>query len=313
MDKSKIQGHIAVLCTSLIFAVNIPLSKNLMPEWMNPLGLTYSRFAFGAIAFWLFSLFFKSEKVTKRDMGTLFVGSFLGVGINQATFITGLRLTSATNASIVITITPILVMIISYFILKEPITLKKVSGVILGLIGVLTVILTSDIVASGREASIIGDLLCVASSLSYALFLVLTRGISKRYSSVTIMKWMFLFSAIIFFPFCYKDVVTAKLFVEGTSLAWGSYAYLLFGATFITYLLIPIAQKQIRPTTIGMYNYLQPLVASFIAVMWGLDTFSWIKPASALLIFAGVFFVTTSKSREDVERERLLKLEKTNF
>jgi len=313
MDRSKIKGHIAILCTSLIFGVNIPLSKNLMPDWMSPLGLTYSRFAFGAIAFWMLSLFLKSEKVSRKDMGMLFFGSFLGVGLNQASFIFGLQHTSATNASIVITITPILAMIISFFILKEPITFKKAGGVFIGLVGVLSMILTSEISSSGREASIIGDLLCITSSLSYAFYLVLLRGISKRYSSVTIMKWMFLFSSLMFLPFGYKDVISARIFSEGSSAAWGSYIYLLVGATFITYLLIPVAQKQIRPTTIGMYNYLQPLVASFIAIMWGQDIFSWTKPISALLIFAGVYFVTTSKSREDVERERLLKLEKTNF
>jgi drug/metabolite transporter (DMT)-like permease len=313
MNKPKVQGHVAMLFTSLIFGVNIPLSKNLMPDWMSPLGLTYSRFAFGAIAFWLLSLFLKSEKVTRKDMGMLLLGSLLGVAVNQAAFIFGLQHTSATNASIVITITPILAMIISFFILKEPITLKKAGGVMIGLIGVLSMILTSEVSSSGREASIIGDLLCIASSLSYAFFLVLMRGISKRYSSVTIMKWMFLFSALMFLPFGFKDVSSAKIFTEGTSAAWGSYVYLLVGATFITYLLIPVAQRQIRPTTIGMYNYLQPLVASFIAIMWGQDVFSWTKPISAVLIFAGVYFVTTSKSREDVERERLLKLEKTNF
>ena len=313
MNKAKIQGHVAMLFTSLIFGVNIPLSKNLMPDWMSAFGMTYTRFAFGAMAFWLLSMLFKSEKVTRKDMGTLFLGSLLGVGLNQAAFISGLQMTSATNASIVITITPILAMIISFFILKEPITFKKAGGVIIGLVGVLSMILTSEVSASGREASIIGDLLCVVSSLSYAFFLVLTRGISKRYSSVTIMKWMFLFSAVIFLPFGYKDVISAKIFTEGTSTAWGSFIYLLVGATFITYLLIPIAQKQIRPTTIGMYNYLQPLVASFIAIMWGQDVFSWTKPVAALLIFTGVYFVTTSKSREDVERERLLKLEKPKF
>ena len=313
MNKAKIQGHVAMLFTSLIFGVNIPLSKNLMPDWMSPLGLTYSRFAFGAMAFWLLSLFLKSEKVTRKDMGTLFLGSLLGVGVNQAAFISGLQMTSATNASIVITITPILAMVISFFILKEPITFKKAGGVIIGLVGVLSMILTSEVSASGREASFIGDFLCILSSLSYAFFLVLTRGISKRYSSVTIMKWMFLFSALMFAPFGYKEVSSARIFVEGTSAAWSSYLYLLIGATFITYLLIPIAQKQIRPTTIGMYNYLQPLVASYIAIMWGHDVFSWSKPLFAILIFAGVYFVTTSKSREDVERERLLKIEKMNL
>jgi drug/metabolite transporter (DMT)-like permease len=313
MNKAKIQGHIALLFSALIFGVNIPFSKNLMPGWMSPLGLTYSRILFGATAFWLLSLFLKSEKVTRKDMGTLLVGSLLGVGLNQASFISGLQLTSVTNASIVITITPILTMIISYFILKEPITIKKAGGVIIGLIGVLTMIYTSEIVASGHHASLIGDLLCMSSSLSYAFFLVLTRGISKRYNPVTIMKWMFLFSAVLFFPLGYKGIVSARIFTDGTSVAWSSYLYMLVGATFITYLLIPVAQKVIRPTTIGMYNYLQPLVASFIAIMLGQDTFSWTKPLSAILIFMGVYFVTTSKSLEDVERERLRQLAQSDL
>ena len=313
MNKAKLQGHIAMLFTSLIFGVNIPLSKNLMPDWISPIGLTYSRFAFGAVAFWVISLFFKWEKVTRKDMATLFLGSLLGVGINQASFISGLERTSVTNASIVITVTPILAMIISFFILKEPITLKKAGGVLIGLIGVLTMILTSQLAGHGREASVIGDMLCVLSSLSYAFFLVLSRGISKRYSSVTLMKWMFLFSALMFFPLGSKELFSAKIFQSGSSVAWGSYLYMLIGATMITYLLIPFAQRTIRPTTIGMYNYLQPLVAAFIAIMWGHDTFSWIKPISAVLIFTGVYFVTTSKSREDVERERLQKSGKTDI
>ena len=305
LRKPNIQGHVAMLCTSLIFAVNIPVSKNLMPGWMAPMGLTYSRFAFAAIAFWLLSLFVKSEKVAKKDMVTLFIGALLGVGLNQAAFINGLQMTSVTNASIILTSTPILAMIISFFILKEPITFKKAGGVFLGLIGVLFIILGTDIPQSDREATFIGDLLVLFSCLSYAFFLVLTRGISKRYSSVTIMKWMFLFSALIFFPFGFKNIISSALFAGGSASAWMSYGYLLIGATFITYLLIPVAQKQIRPTTIGMYNYLQPLVASFIAVMWGHDNISWTEPMAAILIFSGVYFVTTSKSREDVEKEQL--------
>jgi drug/metabolite transporter (DMT)-like permease len=118
------------------------------------------------------------------------------------------------------------------------------------------------------------------------------------------MKWMFLFSAILFMPLGFKDMMSAAIFIHGSSVAWESYLYMLIGATLITYLLIPFAQREIRPTTIGMYNYLQPLVASFIAIMWGPDTFSWNKPLSGILIFAGVYLVTTSKSREDVEHEK---------
>jgi drug/metabolite transporter (DMT)-like permease len=116
------------------------------------------------------------------------------------------------------------------------------------------------------------------------------------------MKWMFLFSALLAMPWGLHDTISANLFSSGSKVAWGSFIYMLFGATFITYLLIPFSQKRIRPTTIGMYNYLQPLMASIVSITIGTESFSWIKPIAAMLIFAGVYLVTTSKSREDLER-----------
>jgi drug/metabolite transporter (DMT)-like permease len=304
MDKSKLQGNAAMLVASIIFGANIPISKNLMPYWMSPWAVSYSRFAFGAIMFWLVSLFMPKTKVSKKDMFTLFIGSLLGVGVNQTAFIYGLQLTAPTDASIVVTTMPIMAMMIAFFMLKEPITFKKASGVFLGLSGVLSIILSANYNSGGKGASVAGDLFCMLSCLSYAFFLVVTRDISKKYNGVTIMKWMFLFSSIVTFPLGFHDLVSAEIFVSGDKTAWASYLYLLFGATFFTYLLIPEAQKRIRPTTIGMYNYVQPLVASIIAISVGQDTFSWIKPFAAVLIFLGVYLVTTSKSREDMEREK---------
>ncbi len=303
MNRTKLQGNAAMLVASIIFGANIPISKNLMPYWMSPWAVSYSRFAFGAIMFWLVSMFMPRTKIHKKDMLTLFVGSLLGVGINQTAFIYGLQQTAPTDASIVVTTMPIMAMMIAFFILREPITLKKAGGVFLGLTGVLSIILSASYNSGGKGASVIGDLFCMLSCLSYAFFLVVTRNISKKYNGVTIMKWMFLFSSIVTFPLGFYDLVSARIFVSGDKTAWGSYLYLLVGATFLTYLLIPEAQKRIRPTTIGMYNYVQPLVASIIAISLGQDSFSWIKPIAAILIFLGVYMVTTSKSREDVELE----------
>jgi drug/metabolite transporter (DMT)-like permease len=302
MNKEKLKGHVAMFFTATIFGINIPFSKMLMPQWMSAEAMTYSRFLFGAIAFWITSLFVHSEHVTRKDLGLLFIGALLGVVFNQGFFIEGLMRTTSSDASIVTTTTPIMVMIISFIFLKEPITTKKAGGVLLGFVGVLAIIITSDFEQNGRTPSTLGDLLCIASSLSYAFFLVLTRSISKRYQSLTIMKWMFLFATILTFPMGYKDLLAAKIFTQFNHAAWGSFLYMMIGATFITYLLIPVSQKRIRPTTIGMYNYLQPLMASVISIFLGKETFTWVKPIAAILIFMGVYLVTTSKSKEDVEQ-----------
>lgn len=304
MNKTKLQGHAAMLVAAIIFGANYPITKHLLHNWMSPWGLTCSRFAFGALAFWLLSLVVPKEKVPARDMLTLFVGSLLGVGINQGLFLFGLQFTTPSDAAIVGTIMPIIVMLISFVILKEPITFKKAGGVLLGLIGVLCVLLSAgNGSASSGTQPLLGDILCIVSCLMYAFFLVITRNISKVYSPVTIMKWMFLFSTILSMPFGYNDILSARLLDAGSPEDWAAFAYLLIGATFITYILMPMAQKRIRPTTIGMYNYVQPLVASAIAISVGIEQFTWIKPFAAILIFGGVYFVTTSKSREDLERE----------
>ncbi len=149
-----------------------------------------------------------------------------------------------------------------------------------------------------------GNLLCFISVVSYATYLVISKPIAQRYSPVTLMKWMFLFSTILMLPFSMQDVVNAKLFSEDTSLsALASLFYVVFFATFLAYLFIPIALKRIRPTTISMYNYAQPLVAATLAILMSQDTLTWDKPIAALLVFTGVYLVTQSKSRADLENE----------
>ncbi len=152
--------------------------------------------------------------------------------------------------------------------------------------------------------SLDGDMMMIVSGLMYAIYLVLSKPLSLRYSSVTMMKWMFLFTTLTLVPFTFRHVLDAPAFHrevwDFTEL--GAIFYVLFGATFLPYLLIPMSLKRIRPTTVSMYNYVQPIVASFIAVMIGQDTLSWQKVLSAVLVFTGVYLVTQSKSREDMEK-----------
>ena len=149
-----------------------------------------------------------------------------------------------------------------------------------------------------------GDVLCVISAVSYATYLTAFRNVIVKYSPVTTMKWMFLFTTLTLVPFTFRHVLDAPAFHrevwDFTEL--GAIFYVLFGATFLPYLLIPMSLKRIRPTTVSMYNYVQPIVASFIAVMIGQDTLSWQKVLSAVLVFTGVYLVTQSKSREDMEK-----------
>lgn len=229
----------------------------------------------------------------------------LGVGINQGLFIVGLNRSSPVDASIIATAVPIFVLLLAAVILKEPITRKKSFGVFMGVSGGLLLVFSSTHTADSIS-SLDGDVMMIVSGLMYAIYLVLSKPLSLRYSSVTMMKWMFLFTTLTLVPFTFRHVLDAPAFHREV---WdfkelSAIFYVLFGATFLPYLLIPMSLKRIRPTTVSMYNYVQPIVASFIAVMVGQDTFSWQKFLSAILVFIGVYLVTQSKSREDIDREQ---------
>ncbi len=291
-----------MLTASVIFALNVPITKSLIPVWVAPPGMTTLRILFAAAMFWLVSLFQKKEKVARKDFPVIFFGSFFGMAFNQMMFIIGLSKTSPIDSSIISTLSPVMVMLISAAVLREPITAKKALGVIIGALGAILIIITQTH-SGAKSSSWLGNLFCVISSASYAVYLVMTKPVTLRYTPVTLLKWMFLFSALMIIPFTYRDVIDAKVFTIFDASASVRVFYVLFFATFISYFLIPVALKRIRPTTVGSYNYIQPLVASFAAIAVGLDYLTWEKPTAAVLIFSGVYLVTMSKSRADVERE----------
>lgn len=301
----KLKGHLFVFVAYILFAINIPVSKYLLPSHVTPEALTIMRMAFGCVMFWVTSLFTAKENVPPKDIGLLFACGMCGIAFNQGLFINGLSLTSPLDASIITTAGPVFVMILAALILKEPITRMKAFGVLLGLCGALLLVLHSANVVAEQASSLGGNLMIVCSSLSYSLYLVLSRPLVARYSSITIMKWMFLFATLALVPFTFREVLDAPAFNREILDYKELFAifFVLFGATFLPYLFLPPAQKRIRPTTVSMYNYVQPIVASLIAVLIGQDRLSLTVVISAVFVFVGVYLVTQSKSRADVEKE----------
>jgi drug/metabolite transporter (DMT)-like permease len=298
---NKAKGHIAILSANVIFGLNTSISRGLMPDTLSPYVLTFFRMAGAMCLFWIVSLFTKREKVPLKDVGLLFLAGMFGILINQMVFLVGLAKSSPIDSSMVITLLPVFSMCLAAVILKEPITIKKVAGVVIGAMGVLLLITHN----SGGEigsGSIIGTLLVMCSSLSYAFYLSVFKNLIGRYSPVTAMKWMFLFATIIALPFCWQPLAATRYSALSGSTCL-QIGYVVGCATFLSYFLIPVGQKALRPTTLSMYNYLQPIVASLVAVSMGLDRFGIEKVVSGLLIFVGVFLVTRSKSREQMLRK----------
>jgi drug/metabolite transporter (DMT)-like permease len=298
----KMKGHLIVLVTNILFGFNIPISKSLLAS-VGPFGWSFTRAFFTCLCFWTLSLFLPRERPAHRsDLGLLLVCALFGMVFNQLSFVVGLTKTSPIDASIISTAVPVMVMIIAAIVLKEPITPTKVTGVLVGTAGALLLIISGANGSTGSNG-LHGDLLCLFSGLSYAIYLVISKPLVQRYSSVTIMKWTFLFSSVFLFPTGFSELKIIDIAAIDTRL-WLQIAYTLMLGTFIPYLLIPMGLKRLRPTTMSMYNYVQPMVAAIVAIIALQDTFTWVKLIAAVLVFSGVYTVNRSKSRAQMEAEK---------
>ncbi|MCD8301964.1 MAG: DMT family transporter [Prevotellaceae bacterium] len=302
MKLQNYKGHLALLGAAIMWGLMCPMGKEALKNGISGVDLVEFRMTSAAICFWIASIFAPKEHVKPHDLLMLFFATLLGVVFNQGLFTFGLALTSPVDAAIMTTLTPIVTMIIAAIYLKEPITGKKVFGIFLGSIGALTLILSNQGASDGKVGSVPGDLLCLAGQISYAFYLTIFKGLIAKYNVVTLMKWMFTYSAIVFIPFSYHALSVTDFSVI-PPFVWGCVAYVIVGGTFFAYLLVIVGQKTLRPTVVSMYNYVQPIVSTIVSVLIGISVFGIVKGIAVVLVFAGVYVVTQSKSRTEMLAE----------
>jgi drug/metabolite transporter (DMT)-like permease len=294
-----IRGHAAILAANALWGLDASIGKTVLSE-LSAVTVTTLRMVAAALVFWMFSMFIPKEHVHHQDMLKLFFAALLGVVLNQGMFLFGLSYTTALDASIVMTATPILTMVVAAVYLKEPITSMKVIGVFVGAVGILILILNCQ--TTGRHpGNLTGDVLCLLSQVSFAFYLVLFKDLIAKYSPITICKWLFIYASLCFIPFSYADVVSLD-FSSFSIALWLRLGYVVVGSTFLAYICLMSSQRLLRPTIVSMYNYIQPIIVALVMVIMGIDGLNWMKAVAIVLIFVGVFYVTLSKSRNDFEQ-----------
>lgn len=294
---STIIGHLACFGAYCIFGFNIVCCKNISnAHVLTPMDLFCLR-AIGATAlFWLLSLFMPKEKVDRKDLPKIFVASMFGLFLTQVSFLKAITLATSIDVSIANTCTPIMTMFVAAIALKEPITGKKIGGVLMSLAGVLLLIFNSVGLGGGvSETQPMGIVLTIVNALTFALYLGIFRPLIAKYNVVTFMKWMFLFSMLVALPFNARHLVQAPFGQMESKVLW-QVAYVVVCATFVAYFLIPVGQKRLRPTLVSMYNYTQPIIATLISIIIGLDRMTWQKVVAMVLVFAGVWIVNQSRA-----------------
>ena len=297
IDESKVKGHLAMLGANVMWGLMSPVVKIVFAAGVvAPMIMVDFRVAGAALLFWLTSLFLPKEHVPAGDILRLFGAGMLGVLFNQGCFILGVNLTSPGEASLVTTTMPMWGMLLAWLILREPITLKKAGGIAAGAAGAIILIAGNGARAYGSNPAL-GDVIVLCAQLSYALYLTLYRNFIRKYSLVTLMKWMFLSATVVGLPSSLKWLgATDWSAISPTE--WGGIAYVVVCGTFLAYICIMIGQKTLRPTLVGMYNYVQPIVATITGICLGLDRFTPVKALAIALIFSGVWLVTISKAKD---------------
>ena len=277
---------------NVIFGLGVPVTKALLDDWVTPMGYMASRCVGATILFWVVACFLPKEHVERRDLITIMLGGLLGFVISQTLTAEALKYTTPVYFSLVAALTPVSVMLLAAFFLKEKITGIKTLGVILGISGALLMLYMSWTGGTGSN-DLLGISLAVLSVLTWAVYLIITRKVSEKYSSVTQMKYVFLVSTIVTVPIALLTEPHQTLY----SSAWqwsgvAEMAFIVLFATGLGYFLIPYAMKFLRATTVSIYTNIQPVVASLVAIAVHQDVFTWDKPVAAILVLLGAYIVT---------------------
>lgn len=296
-DRNSIAGHMSALIAYAIFGFNIIVCKDLTSgNLIPPLGIFTLRSLVAGALFWIVSLFLPSEKVDRKDYIRIFAASMLGFLTCQVTFLVGIPHITPMDCSILTAMSPIYTMGIAAIVIKEPITFQKAGGVAISFVGIIYLIVSRVVTPGGvAESTPFGIFMIVLNSLSFSMYLGIFKPLIAKYSAVTFMKWIFLFSTCVSAPLSMKGLIATD-WTTIPPIQFAELAFLIICATFVTYFLIPIAQKRIRPTLVSMYSYIQPIIAIVVSIALGMDVITWQKVLAAVMVFGGVVIVSYSKS-----------------
>jgi len=287
----RVLALIAVSIATLIYGLNYTIAKEVMPIYVKPFGFILIRVLGATIIFWFVSLFVTSEKIEKGDYQKIFVASIFGVALNMLAFFKGLSLTTPISASVMMVMSPIMVLIFSSILIKKSIGKQRILGVFIGLAGTILLITYGSSNTSTSINNNWGNFLVFINAASYGLYLVLAKDLVKKYHPITFIKWFYLFGLILVLPFGFNEFTEVSWQEMPTNIYW-NIGFVVIFTTCITYLFNLYGLSKLKPTTVSVFIYLQPLIATSFALILGSDSLNMIKVIAAIFIFFGVYLVT---------------------
>lgn len=313
--RNVIIAHLALFAVNMIYGANYILAKDVMPNYLGPNAFIFMRVAGASLLFWIILLFQKREKIERKDWLTIAACGLFGIAMNQLFFFNGLSLTSGINASIIMTSTPIIVAVLAFFIRKEALSKMKISGIVIGAIGAISLTLAGS---NPAVDSALGDLFIFINAASYSVYLILAKSLMEKYKPLTVITYVMTFGLLLIslFPLTIPELMATD-FASFTGPIIGKVIFVIVGVTFIAYLFNIFALQHVSPTVSGSYIYLQPILAIFFAFFFfyiGISdddsgSVSLEKVLYMLLVFAGVFITSRSTYLENKKRKALARNE----
>ena len=282
---------IGATIVSIIYGVTFTIAKDVMPVYIDAYGFILLRVGGSVILFWLIWLFMPKEKIVLTDFPRIIAAAFFGVAFNMLTFFKGLSLTSPISAAVIMVSTPMIVLTLSAIIMKERMQKRKVFGIVLGLVGTAFLILYGKSIGNATHAEL-GNFLVLVNAISYGFYLIIVKKLMDKYNAFTFVKWIYLFGFIMVLPFGWSQFQTVSWALVPMDICW-KIGFVVVFSTFLTYLLNLLSMKELKPTTVAVFIYLQPLFATIFAISLGKDELSLVKIGSAVLIFGGVYLVSS--------------------
>ncbi|MEA1785620.1 DMT family transporter [Arenibacter sp. GZD96] len=282
---------LAAIGATTIYGLNHTIAKGVMPFYVEPYGFIFLRVLGAAVLFWLLSFFVPKEKIVKKDWGRLAVCATLGACVNMLAFFKGLSLSTPINSSVLVTTTPIMVIVLSALLIKEKITLQKATGILIGFIGAVTLIVFGAEVRQDAPNIPLGNLLFIVNSICYGTYLILIKKMIEKYHPFTVLKWLFTLGVLLTFPVAYAQVeaiMWSKIPIDIV----GSILFVVVGTTFLTYLFNVFALTQLKASTVSAFVYLQPLIGILFAVFTGKDSLTTLKIVATILVLTGIYLAS---------------------
>ncbi len=287
---SRIWALCGATFVAFIYGATFIVAKDVMPTYIQPFGFILLRVLGATVLFWILGLLAPKEKIDKKDFPRIAAAAFFGVALNMLTFFKGLSMTSPISASVIMVSTPIVVLLFSAIFLKEGLGLRKISGVLIGMSGTVVLIVYGS-VSGDAASSQIGNLLVFVNAVSYAMYLILIKKLITKYHAFSFIKYIYSFGLLFVLPFGFNEIQQVNWTII-PNVIWLEIGFVLLFTTFFAYLINLMSMRYLKPTTLSVFIYLQPLFASVIAISLGKDSLGPIKLIAALLIFIGVYLVS---------------------